>query len=249
VVLKHRKLADEWFLPSLLQARIEGDDKSGQLVFRGTALLDPRHAAGGRALRKGLHDFFVRVEVFGLTRSGRLDCSEAADPLLPVLIHDGRQNNRLYATSHNKLSVNVKAPPKWRIQALESATFLEISADRTVLDLGTVWAVPPRSVVLTVSPARGRSVSWALRAEDPAGTRWRARVTFKNLRLPIGEHRARLKIAGSGNEPPVRVTLKTPFRVTGRMRLVWLVAALEQLPSRIRRYLLRRRRNRGGSRG
>jgi poly(ribitol-phosphate) beta-N-acetylglucosaminyltransferase len=243
VVIKHRDLADQWFLPSPLAASIESSgDLPGQLVFRGTAMLDPLRAAGGESLRTGLHDLLVRLEVFGISRSRRLDCNGILGGRLPVLIDDRQQINRLYRSAHNKLSVNVDALPKWLSHALRSAALAEISAHRIVLDLGVVWAVPPPRIILMVVPESGRGVSFVLHRDSSTSTRWQASVSLKHLRLPLGEHRARLKIAVPGSDPPVRVTMQTPFPVTPETRRAWLLASFQGLPSRGRRRLARWRR-------
>jgi len=231
-VVKHRELADEWFLPTSLAASIEGDGSTGEVVFRGTAVLDPQRAAGGSPLRKGIHDLFLRLEVFGVTRTGRLSVDPAAHLALPVLLNERHQINRPYVTAHDKLSVNVDALPKWLAHTLQSATFVDAAEDHIALDLGTVWTAPPRAVTLTVTPERGRRVSWTLHQEAPGSTRWQAPTTLRQLLLPVGEHSASVKVAGPGRGHSADARLQAPFRVTPRMRRAWLLASLRQLPAR-----------------
>ena len=241
VVIKHRQLGDEWYLPSLIEARVESDGAAGEVVFRGTASVDPQRAAGGRPLRHGLHDLNVRVVVFGLTKTRRVSARRLADLAPPVLVDDRQHITRLYATAHGQLSASVKAPAKWLSQALASATFVETSVDKVVLDLGVLWTAPPRAVILRVFPANRPSVRWVLRPADHPSTRWHAAMSLKHLGLPSGRHRARLKVVQGSGADPVAVTLEAPFEVTTQMRRAWLLASLRHLPGRTMRYLHRRR--------
>jgi len=241
VVIKHRDLADEWFLPSSLKVAIERGDREGQMLFHGHALLDPRRAAGGRApLRKGIYDLYLRVEVFGLTRSGRLDARRVAGLTPPVFVDDRGQINRPYVTANGKLSVNTDALPKWLSHALRSGSFVGASTREVVLDLGVVWAVPPSHVTLTVTSEKGRSVSWQLRPEGPGSTRWHALLSVKPLRLLPGDHRARLSVPAPAGGNVVKVTMENPFPVTGPMVRAALRGSLGYLADRG----LRRLRNR-----
>jgi hypothetical protein len=232
VVVKHRDLADEWFVPSTLEVAIERGEREGQVSIRGSASLDSRRAAGGRPLAKGIYDLYVRVEVFGLTRNGRVNARRMADLTLPVLVDDLGHVNRPYATANTMLSVNTDALPKWFTHALQSGSFVEGSTDEIVLDPGVVWMVPPSHLTVTVTSKRGRSVSWRLRPQGAGSTRWQAPLSAELLRLSAGEYRARLSVPNPGGGNAVKVTLQQPFRVTSRMLRAALPKAFGYLADR-----------------
>ncbi len=107
------------------------------------------------------------------------------------------------------------------------------------VDLGVMWTVPPRKVILRVLPASGGSVSWTLRPVDAGSTQWRAPISVSKLRLPLGEHRVRLRIIGQGGGDPVAVTLQTPFTMTAQLRRAWVLAALRKVAQKSIRRLRR----------
>jgi hypothetical protein len=240
VVIRHRELGDEWYLPSPLEARIERHGHGGHVVLHGTACLDPQRAAGGQPLRPGAHDFVVRVQAFGLTRTRRLSADRLVDLGPPVLVDDRQQVSRLYATANNNLSANANASPRSVVKALRSARVIENSADKIALDLGVMWTAPPDKVTLKVLPVRGPTASWTLHPADPASTRWQTATSLRRHWLPSGEHRARLRIVSGGEARAV--TLETPVPVTAQLPRSALPAQLRQLAQRSIGYLRRRSR-------
>lgn len=231
VVIQHRKLKDEWFLPAPLKARVEVVGDRAEVVFTGTATVDPMRAAGGDRLRHGLHDFTVRLQAFGITRSKRLGADRDPDVTpLPLLIDRAGRINHTYDTDLRNLSMNVDAREYWLEQRLSAASFLEPSADGLVLDLGVCWETPPEHVTLTLTPFhQGEPTRWQLRLATPGGTRWMASAGRERLVMTPGTYRAHLDLLTS----PGRVDLVQTFDLDEGTRRLWLKAAVQVVGRRL----------------
>ena len=108
VVIQHHSRRDEWFLPGPLRCRIEPAGDGGEIVWSGTAVLDPAHAAGGNPVRPGRQDLHVRVHAFGLVRSGRLGSGLDLVPA-PLPVDGLAARHRIYATDRGHVSLTVRA--------------------------------------------------------------------------------------------------------------------------------------------
>jgi len=198
VVIQHRQLLDEWFLPGPLQARIQADGDEAVVIWSGTATVDPGTAAGGAPLRKGLQDFTVRLQGLGLTRNKRLGAERAPEVAeLPLIIDPSGRIHKVYDTDQGNLSINVEALPHWVQSALRSAKFLNTPDGGILLDLGVVWQVAPQPVTLRLTPVDGGpSVRWTLHRESTESTRWAVSPDEGHLGLEPGRYRGELTVPG-----------------------------------------------------
>ena len=223
VIIRHRQLSDEWFLPGSLVARLDETGDHAEVIWSGTAQLDPRRAAAGAPLRDGLHDLHVRVEAFGLSRGRRLAAEDRpVGSILPLVVDRRDRISLLYETTLQNLSVNVNARPKWLTGALESAAFVEHRPSRLTLDVPVSWARPPRTAQLIVDSPSGPPLSWEL-TPVPGCTQWTARTNGNHRQLQAGEHPVRLRLWFKQGAAPLEVTLEAPLVVTRREHRSWLV--------------------------
>jgi glycosyltransferase involved in cell wall biosynthesis len=218
VVIQHRVTLDEWFVPGPLVARIDPHGDRGELVWWGTATVDPLTTAGGAPLRKGLHDFTIRLQGLGLTRNKRLGADRSPGlARLPLLVDSADRINQVYDTDLGNLSLNRDAKEHWVQTALRTAPFVDTDDGSVVLDLGTVWADPP-TVVLTLTPAEGTPVEWTMAPESPGSTRWVAAPTLDRLRMKLGDYSARLSVPGR----PEPVELDAGWTLDATRRRLWM---------------------------
>lgn len=223
VVIRHRGRLDEWFLPTPLEARLEVVEDRAEVVWTGTATVDPETAASGSPLRSGLQDFFVRVHAFGITRSKRLGAQRAPGVGVPPLVVDGSQRiHNFYFTATDNLSLNVDAKDKWLRDALAGARFVDGPDGRIMVDLGVSWHQLPEAVTMTLRPADGGSSTvWQLQPLSPGSPLWLGSAPRQRLWLPSGGYQAELGLS----VPPGTVMLDSAFEISGQLRRRWLAGA------------------------
>jgi len=198
VVIRHRDTSDEWFVPAPLQARVEQGVGGHEVVWRGSVSLTPDDLAGGQPLRAGLHDLYVRIEAFGLTRTGRLGAGDVvADG--PILVTSCTHINRLYGTELNNLSLNVNARRHWLERALAAAR-VRVAGDQVRVRLGVTWSGgrPPLLLKIATSPQEP-PVTCLLSPRRSRAQEWKGHLGNDHVRLAPGGHAARLRVrAGRG---------------------------------------------------
>lgn len=237
LVVRHRLLRDEWFVPGRLQARVDVVGEQAEVVWSGTATVHPATAAGGSPLRPGPQDFQVRISAFGVTKSKRLSADRPSDAApLPLLVDRKRQLLRVYRTERGDLSVNVGARSRWLAETLAGARFVETSSGEVLLDLGVVWSLPPkRATLVLTSPDSGASVEWPLRPRSRRSTRWLATPCPERLLLRTGRYRAELRLSGR----PEAVPLQEEFVLDASRRRQWVRHYLGVVPRRALRAIRR----------
>ncbi len=189
VVITHRDGRDEWFLNGPLVPEVREVDGQGRLTWVGTARLDPQRAAGGRPLRKGVHDLTVRVSALGLSRNKRLGSADGGP--LPLLVDARGHIDQPYTTDAGNLSISAGAPARTLRRVLRAAT-VDVRPDGLRVDTGVRWAVPPIGITLTLDPeAGGTALVWTA-ASVGRGTTLRARPSLRTARPAPGPYRLRL---------------------------------------------------------
>lgn len=203
LVISHRELLDEWFLPSPLSVGL--DQHAGTLRWTGTVILDPTRAAGGRPLHPGRHDLTARVEAFGLVRNAPV--REGGFAPLPLLIAGRGRVHRTLTRSGGQLVLEVKSKRSRLLEALRE-TQVRVVLDRAVtVALPAVWDPGP-SVHLLLSAEGGADYATSLHRPDPESSVWAAPDPWA-AQLPPGTYRAVLQLS----VPPHHVELDSPLVV------------------------------------
>ncbi|GAA2739447.1 hypothetical protein GCM10009867_35540 [Pedococcus aerophilus] len=242
VVLRHRELRDEWFLPEPLLVQLEPSGSGQEVVWRGTALVDPASAAGGSPLRAGKQDFHLRIGAFGWARQQRLGAERVEGLSVPdvCVASDGRLVERFDTDPHGNLSLNVGIS-KERARTLVGRTGVR-SASRTQVELVPGAHVEQGAAgtgTLTLRRADGHKSSWPVSTE---GGRWVAGAPTGQAPLRPGTYALSLTAPGRWGAVSLSdVVVVTPFGVTSRPassaptgaeRLTGLAAKLRRSVSR-----------------
>ena len=205
VVVRHRDLRDEWFLPEPLTVETVPVAGGRELRWHGTVRLDPSTAAGGAPLRAGKQDLYVKVGCFSWSRQHRLGADRVAGVRGPELLvqASGRIDHRFDTDPHRNLSVNVGIPAEQVRKTLAGSRVVAADRSRVELDLRTHFAQPPGAGTLALRRQDGHRVSWVL---EPGadGTTWSAQAaddvqlrpgTYElTLTAPIPGSRVRLPV-------------------------------------------------------
>lgn len=216
VVVEHRRMLDEWFLPKPLTAQVSGEGGGGRLSWSGTAILDPMTAAGGQRLRAGSHDLFARVEPFGLTKNGRIRVDRAWAGSLPMLVSSDRRRHRISLSQSEQLALRAGAKASELARTLSRGRARQ-DRDRVVAELATVWASPPR-LRLRLTSASGRKTSLDLAPTGPLSPIWQSSPGAA-YRLAPGTYRAVL--SGTALPEPVRLPEAVSIMHRRRDRLAY----------------------------
>lgn len=216
VVVRHRELRDEWFLPAPLQVVVDRSTGGPQLVWRGTAHLDPATAAGGAPLREGKQDLYVRVAAFGWSRLHRLGANRRDGITAPDLLVEasGRLTQRFDTDPHRNLSLNAGIGREAARKLLARCAVTSAGRDTATLAPGAHVVGGLDDATLTMVRSDGRRAAWPL-AEAADGT-WRASAPAGGGLRP-GTYS--LVLGGVGPVPSVSletVLVVTPFGTTTR---------------------------------
>lgn len=196
LVVKDRDREDWWYPEGDLELRLvdDGDGRS-RIVASGRLLLDPERLAGGRPLRRGVHDVWAYVQLLGVERMVRVSGDgEPTAPAAPPALTGGRLALP-YWTDKGQLALDVDL----RRRKLGPDTEALVTANplRARRSLGLPWltAVPgsaPVTVPVTVGGVRAEA---GLRAgADGTG---RLRLGGGVRGLPDGRHPVVLAGAGA----------------------------------------------------
>ena len=219
VVVRHRELRDEWFLPAPLEVSVDRSSGGAQLVWRGTAHLDPATAAGGAPLREGKQDLYVRVAAFGWSRLHRLGANRRGGITAPNLLVEasGRITQRFDTDPHRNLSVNAGISRDAARKVLAGTTVTSAGRDTATLVAGAHLVDGVDGATLTLVRQDGRRAVWPLVA-DGDGSRWRAGATGGEALKP-GTYS--LVLSGVGPVPSATLDtalVVTPFGTTTRAK-------------------------------
>ena len=215
VVLRHRDLRDEWYLPQPLRVALEPSGSGQQVVWRGTARVDPATAAGGAPLRAGKQDFHLRLGAFGWARQQRLGADRRDGIVVPDLLAEGsgRLVERFDTDPHRNLSLNVGIT-KDRARTLLARTAV-VSASRSRVELApnVHLGQDGGKGTLGLRRADGHRTSWTVAT---AGPTWVAAApTGESLRP--GTYEVTLSAPGPwGAVRLLDVVVVSPLRVSTR---------------------------------
>jgi hypothetical protein len=216
VVVRHRDLRDEWYLPEPLAVELDRSSGRPRLLWRGTVTLDAATAAGGRPLRKGKQDLYVRVGCFMWARTHRLGAVRRPGLSAPDLLveRDGRLVERFDTDPHLNLSLNVGVS-KDRARTLVARTRVR-SGGRTRVELvpSVRFADGGGRGTLALRRPDGHRTSWPVQPADV--DTWVAEPT-DGAPLRPGTYELTLSAPGpwSGVRLP-EVLVVTPFGVSVR---------------------------------
>jgi hypothetical protein len=246
LVVRHRESLDEWFLSPGLEPSFEPSGSGMELVFRGRAVLDPATSAGGRPLRTGKHDLYVRTVCFDWARTKRLGADRGERLVAPgvVVSTDGRSSLCYDTVPHGNLSVEVEPSSSRLAQGLARARVMEASAEGLTLSspltIADEVAGGPLAIRLTaLAAADGRLLEADVHAEGPI---WVARWPTA---LSRGTYALRLHSAAHGTAELVDgVQVNGVGRVSVRPRPseVMVPTPVTTRPSLLRRAVRRLRR-------
>ena len=155
VVLRHQRSNVEVSLPSTLKASIVRAGDHGELVWSGSARLDPQSTATGRPLDDGKYDVLIRIRALGLVWQQRLGLNRLDDlDQLPLMV-EWRDRIYEYAyTGRDNLSLAVGARMSSVFKALRTAVVV-LDGDGLTVDTGIVHAGPYLTLSLSLTPKAG----------------------------------------------------------------------------------------------
>ena len=241
VTVRHRVNRDEWYLPGPMTANLEQHENGARVTWTGSVTVDAGKLAGGSPLRAGTYDLNAQVRALGLGRGARLRAPGATgDRLLPLLVNSRGAITRLYVTAEGNLSFAFRTKRSRLVEELEGAA-VRTDPDRGVfIDLGVVWASPPRLKVLIGADQASAAIS--LTQSDPRSSRWTAGPSRRLVATPNGQHRIRLTIADAPAGTPKVIDLAEPLIITSPLRQRWLSTIVKRRVRRGLRFLTRARR-------
>ena len=216
VVVRHRDLRDEWYLPEPLAVELDRSAGGPRLLWRGTVTLDPATAAGGRPLRPGKQDLYVRVGCFLWARTHRLGAVRRPGLAAPDLLveADGRLVERFDTDPHKNLSLNVGVP-KDRARTLLARSRV-VSGTRARVELAPTvrFAGGAGRGTLALRRPDGHRTSWPVVPVDDAT--WVAEPS-DGAQLRPGTYELTLSAPGPwASVRLLQVLVVTPFGVTVR---------------------------------
>jgi glycosyltransferase involved in cell wall biosynthesis len=197
LMIRHRKTGAEYFLPTTTTWSYEGPDDRRRFVMTTDATIDPRTAASGAPLPRGIWDLFVRPSAHGWTPETRLGSVRASG--VPALLAATAYGDPVtvaqpyWTDPHDNLAIDV-APLTSRL-AIRLAAVRPSRADllrRRLVAALPVHVTAPMPMVIrcayagVVREVPGcLDVDGALRAElpadlDPAG-RTRIEIAFPRV--------------------------------------------------------------------
>lgn len=195
VVLRHRELRDEWFLPEPLRLELEPSGAGQQLVWRGTARVDPAIAAGGAPLRAGKQDFYVRLGCFGWSRQQRLGADRTSGIAIPDLFRDGtgRWVERFDTDPYGNLSLNVDVSDDHARTLVSRSVVRPVNRSRIVVEPNVHLVDGVGAATLGLRHSDGHEVSWPL--SQASDGRWVA-TSQDGERLGRGSYAVSVAVPG-----------------------------------------------------
>jgi glycosyltransferase involved in cell wall biosynthesis len=212
VVVRHRALRDEWFVPAPLTVQAESGDRGTQLVWRGTAQLDPATAAGGAPLRAGTHDLYVRVAAFGWNRTHRLGAVRAGGIDVPDLLVDaaGRPCRRYDTDPQGNLSLEVGVKAATVGDLLRASPLMAADRAHLGIRLNGWWAERLVGARLTLRRADGHEVTWSMAPSPDDPRSWQA-AADNGTALRPGTYRVTLRLGACPQPVTVDEVLVVPM--------------------------------------
>jgi poly(ribitol-phosphate) beta-N-acetylglucosaminyltransferase len=254
VVLRHQSSNVEVSLPSTLRASIVRAGDHGELVWSGSARLDPQSTAIGQLLDDGRYDVLIRIRALGLVRQKRLGPNRLDDlDQLPLMV---KWRGRIYEyayTGRDNLSLAVGARASSVFKALRTAVVV-LGDDGLVVNTGVVHAGPNLTLSLSLTPQAGGATTRLRLTPGKCPGHWTAQPGRHSAEVGPGTYRPALNIIfrSSKSRTLLRrsIPLKSLVEVTdplfcGRLRgpmaegVRQKVAAWSRLTKQLRRSLHR----------
>jgi hypothetical protein len=194
VVLRHERSNVEVSLPSTLNASIVRTGDHGELVWSGSARLDPQSTATGRPLEDGRYDVLIRIRALGLVRQNRLGPNRLDDlDQLPLVVE---WHDRIYEyayTVRDNLSLAIGARTSSVFKALRTAAVL-LDEDGLTVNTGVVHAGPYLALSLSLSPKAGGATTELQLAPGKCPGHWTAQPPRHSATVGPGTYRPALHI-------------------------------------------------------
>jgi hypothetical protein len=194
VVLRHQRANVEVSLPSTLKASIVRAGDHGELVWSGSARIDPQSAATGQRLDDGRYDVLIRIRALGLARQQRLGPNrlDDLDPL-PVMVE---WHDRIYEyayTRHDNLILAIGARTSSVFKALRTAAVVH-DDDVLTVNTGVVRAGPYLALSLSLTPKAGSAAARLRLTPGKYPGHWTAQPPQHSATVEPGTYRATLHI-------------------------------------------------------
>jgi hypothetical protein len=254
VVLRHQRSNLEVSLPSTLKTSVVHAGDHGELVWSGSARLDPQSAATGQLLDDGRYDVLIRIRALGLVREQTLGPNRLDDlDQLPVMVEwQGRVHEYAY-TGRDNLSLAVGARTSSVFKALRTAAIMLDNNGLTV-NTGALHAGPYLALSLSLTPQAGGAATRLRLTPGRSPGHWTAQPPRHSTTVGPGTYRPALNVVfrSSKSETLLRRSIKLkslvevtdplfPARPYGRVAagVRRKVAAGSRLAKRLRRSLHR----------
>jgi poly(ribitol-phosphate) beta-N-acetylglucosaminyltransferase len=230
LVVRHRKTAAEYFLPTSSTSAYEGPDERLRFVLTTEATIDPRIAAGGRPLSKGIWDLYVRISAHGWmveTRLGGIRGPEVPAEISATAYGEPVMVTQPYWTDpQGYLALDVAPLPKRLASNIGQASPDRAAwAQRQLVAALPIHVPAPQPMIVrcayagTTREVAGRlGVDGLLRADlpadlDPAG-RCRVEVCFP--RYDGGPDPRLIRLSSRASDPARNSTARRIFRALKR---------------------------------
>lgn len=194
VVLRHQRSNVEVSLPSTLKASVVRAGDHGELVWSGSARLDPQSAASGQLLDDGRYDVLIRIRALGLVRKQRLGPNRVDDlDQLPVMVE---WHDRIYEyayTRHDNLILAIGARTSSVLKALRTAA-VELDDHELMINTGVVHAGPHLALSLSLTPKAGGGATRLQLTPGKYPGYWTAQPPRDSATVGPGTYRPALQI-------------------------------------------------------
>ena len=194
VVLRHQRSNVEVSLPSTLRASIVRAGDHGELVWSGSARIDPQSTATGHLLDDGRYDVLIRIRALGLVRQQRLGPNRLDDlDQLPVMVEWHDRIFEYAYTRHDNLILAIGARTSSVFKALRTAA-VELDDHDLVVNTGVVHAGPYLTLTLSLTDKAGGATTKLRLTPGKCPGHWTAQPHRDSAAVGPGTYRPVLNI-------------------------------------------------------
>jgi hypothetical protein len=194
VVLRHQRSNVKVSLPSTLRASIVRAGDHGELVWSGSARIDPQSTATGHLLDDGRYNVLIRIRALGLVRQQRLGPNRLDDlDQLPVMVEWHDRIFEYAYTGRDNLSLAIGARTSSVFKALRTAAVL-LDEDGLTVNTGVVHAGPYLALSLSLTPKAGGATTKLQLAPGKCPGHWTAQPPRHSATVRPGTYRPALHI-------------------------------------------------------
>jgi hypothetical protein len=194
VVLRHQRSNVEVSLPSTLKASVVRAGDHGELVWSGSARLDPQSAASGQLLDDGRYDVLIRIRALGLVRQKKLGANRLDDlDQLPLMVEWQDRIFEYAYTRRDNLSLAVGARASSVFKALRTAAVV-LDDDGLTVNTADVHAGPYLALSLSLAPKAGGATTTLRLTPSKRLGHWTAQPPRHSATVGPGTYRAALNI-------------------------------------------------------